>query len=44
MSEIAGTMNNLTFGNQRHQYYETIAGGSAAGPRFRRRRTRCTRT
>jgi 5-oxoprolinase (ATP-hydrolysing) len=31
MSESAGTMNNLTFGNQRHQYYETIAGGSAAG-------------
>jgi 5-oxoprolinase (ATP-hydrolysing) len=27
-----GTMNNFTFGNQRHQYYETIAGGSGAGP------------
>jgi len=27
-----GTMNNLTFGNARHQYYETIAGGSGAGP------------
>lgn len=27
-----GTMNNLTFGNDRHQYYETIAGGSGAGP------------
>jgi 5-oxoprolinase (ATP-hydrolysing) len=26
-----GTMNNLTFGNQRYQYYETIAGGSGAG-------------
>jgi 5-oxoprolinase (ATP-hydrolysing) len=29
-----GTMNNFTFGNQRHQYYETIAGGSGAGPGF----------
>ena len=29
-----GTMNNLTFGNQRHQYYETICGGSGAGPDF----------
>jgi len=28
------TMNNFTFGNQRYQYYETIAGGSAAGGRF----------
>ena len=27
-----GTMNNFTFGNSRHQYYETIAGGSGAGP------------
>ena len=27
-----GTMNNFTFGNARHQYYETIAGGSGAGP------------
>ena len=26
------TMNNFTFGNDRHQYYETIAGGSGAGP------------
>ncbi len=25
------TMNNFTFGNERHQYYETIAGGSGAG-------------
>jgi 5-oxoprolinase (ATP-hydrolysing) len=25
------TMNNFTFGNDRHQYYETIAGGSGAG-------------
>ena len=29
-----GTMNNFTFGNQRHQYYETVAGGSGAGPGF----------
>jgi 5-oxoprolinase (ATP-hydrolysing) len=27
-----GTMNNFTFGNERQQYYETIAGGSGAGP------------
>jgi 5-oxoprolinase (ATP-hydrolysing) len=29
-----GTMNNFTFGNERYQYYETIAGGSGAGPDF----------
>jgi len=29
-----GTMNNLTFGNDRHQYYETVCGGSGAGPDF----------
>jgi len=29
-----GTMNNLTFGNDRHQYYETICGGAGAGPGF----------
>ena len=27
-----GTMNNFTFGNARQQYYETICGGSGAGP------------
>jgi 5-oxoprolinase (ATP-hydrolysing) len=27
-----GTMNNFTFGNESHQYYETICGGSGAGP------------
>jgi 5-oxoprolinase (ATP-hydrolysing) len=27
-------MNNLTFGNERYQYYETIAGGSGAGDGF----------
>ncbi len=30
-----GTMNNLTFGDERHQYYETVAGGAGAGPGFR---------
>jgi 5-oxoprolinase (ATP-hydrolysing) len=29
-----GTMNNLTFGNDRYQYYETLAGGMGAGPGF----------
>ncbi|MDE3177301.1 MAG: hydantoinase B/oxoprolinase family protein, partial [Pseudomonadota bacterium] len=29
-----GTMNNLTFGNARHQYYETICSGAPAGPGF----------
>jgi 5-oxoprolinase (ATP-hydrolysing) len=29
-----GTMNNFTFGNDRYQYYETIAGGAGAGPDF----------
>lgn len=29
-----GTMNNFTFGNETHQYYETIAGGAGAGPGF----------
>src|SRR5271155_3233356 len=28
------TMNNFTFGNARYQYYETISGGSGAGPEF----------
>lgn len=29
-----GTMNNLTFGNERFGYYETLCGGSGAGPGF----------
>jgi len=29
-----GTMNNFTFGNERYQYYETIAGGAGAGPDY----------
>jgi len=28
------TMNNFTFGNAQHQYYETISGGSGAGARL----------
>ncbi len=28
------TMNNFTFGNERYQYYETVAGGSGAGEGF----------
>ena len=29
-----GTMNNVTFGNAEHQYYETLCGGTGAGPGF----------
>jgi len=31
MGASQGTMNNFTFGNAEHQYYETICGGSGAG-------------
>ena len=34
MGASQGTMNNFTFGNARHQYYETISGGAGAGPGF----------
>jgi 5-oxoprolinase (ATP-hydrolysing) len=34
MAASQGTMNNLTFGNDTYQYYETICGGSGAGPDF----------
>jgi 5-oxoprolinase (ATP-hydrolysing) len=34
MAASQGTMNNFTFGNERHQYYETICGGAGAGPGF----------
>ncbi|MBT9597297.1 MAG: hydantoinase B/oxoprolinase family protein, partial [Vitreoscilla sp.] len=34
MAAGACTMNNFTFGNATHQYYETISGGSGAGPGF----------
>ncbi|MEV6172318.1 hydantoinase B/oxoprolinase family protein [Streptomyces sp. NPDC051954] len=33
-AEGSGTMNNVTFGNERHQYYETVASGSGAGDGF----------
>ncbi|MET7740178.1 hydantoinase B/oxoprolinase family protein [Streptomyces sp. NPDC005385] len=33
-AEGSGTMNNVTFGNERHQYYETVASGSGAGNGF----------
>lgn len=33
-AEGSGTMNNLTFGNDDHQYYETIGSGSGAGDGF----------
>ena len=29
-----GTMNNLSFGDAGHQYYETVCGGTGAGPGF----------
>ena len=32
MAAAQGTMNNLTFGNLKYQYYETICSGSPAGP------------
>jgi 5-oxoprolinase (ATP-hydrolysing) len=31
LANAQGTMNNLTFGNERYQYYETICSGSPAG-------------
>ena len=34
MAAAQGTMNNLTFGNDRYQYYETICSGAPAGPGF----------
>jgi 5-oxoprolinase (ATP-hydrolysing) len=34
MGAAQGTMNNVTFGNARTQYYETVCGGSGAGPDF----------
>ncbi|MGB7415076.1 MAG: hydantoinase B/oxoprolinase family protein, partial [Thermosynechococcaceae cyanobacterium] len=34
MAASQGTMNNLTFGNERCQYYETICGGTGAGATF----------
>jgi 5-oxoprolinase (ATP-hydrolysing) len=34
MGASCGTMNNFTFGNDQYQYYETISGGTGAGPGF----------
>jgi 5-oxoprolinase (ATP-hydrolysing) len=34
LGSAQGTMNNLTFGNARVQYYETICSGAPAGPGF----------
>jgi 5-oxoprolinase (ATP-hydrolysing) len=34
LSAAQGTMNNLTFGNDQYQYYETICGGAGAGNGF----------
>jgi 5-oxoprolinase (ATP-hydrolysing) len=34
MGASCGTMNNFTFGNDRYQYYETVSGGTGAGPGF----------
>jgi len=34
LASAPGTMNNFTFGNGEHQYYETISGGSGAGQGF----------
>jgi 5-oxoprolinase (ATP-hydrolysing) len=34
MAEGSGTMNNVTFGNDRYQYYETVSSGSGAGRGF----------
>jgi 5-oxoprolinase (ATP-hydrolysing) len=31
LASAQGTMNNLTFGNDRYQYYETICSGAPAG-------------
>jgi len=34
MAAAQGTMNNFIYGNDVHQYYETLCGGSGAGPDF----------
>ena len=33
-AQSQGTMNNILFGNERHQYYETVCGGAGAGPGY----------
>ncbi len=34
MAASYGTMNNVTFGNDQYQYYETVSGGTGAGPGY----------
>ena len=34
LADSQGTMNNLTFGNDRFQHYETLCGGAGAGDGF----------
>ena len=34
LAAAQGTMNNFTFGDDEYQYYETVSGGSGAGPGF----------
>ncbi len=34
MASAQGTMNNFTYGNAHYQYYETVGGGSGAGPGY----------
>jgi len=46
-ADSQGCMNNLTFGDDRFGYYETIAGGAGAGPTWEGRsgvHTHCTNT
>ena len=33
-AESQGTMNNILFGHDHHQYYETVCGGAGAGPGY----------
>ena len=40
MAGAQGTMNNVNFGNDTYQYYETICSGSPAGPGIPRHRRR----
>lgn len=34
MAASQGTMNNITFGNEKYQYYETLCGGAGGGRGF----------
>ena len=34
LASAQATMNNVLFGDEGHQYYETICGGAGAGPEF----------